>query len=115
MIRITKDEIMHPLLVVSAKCFHQRRGDTRIHVPTMFTIARQQDGCGAEIYLLTRYVGGVGTANAGIAMSGIVKWDHEREIVSEEECYCRRKDDGKMISAWIKKLSGGEQCARNWT
>lgn len=115
MIRITKDEIMHPLLVVSAKCFHQRRGDTRIHVPTMFTIARQQDGCGAEIYLLTRYVGGVGTANAGIAMSGIVKWDQEREIVSEELYHCMRKDEGRMISTWVKKMSDGEPIERNWT
>ena len=115
MLRITKVENMHPLLVVSANCFHQRRNDTRIHVPRMYTVAHRRDGCGAEIYLLTRYVGGIGTANANIAMSGIVKWDQEREIISEEVCRCMRKDEGRMVSYWAKELSAGEPFEWNWT
>ena len=103
MIRITKDEIMHPTLLVAARCFHQRRGDSRIHVPQMITVSRRQDGCGSDIYLLTRYVDGNGRA-----MSSIVAWDGESETVNLEVAHAMRKMELQMIAMWERRMKGGE-------
>lgn len=105
MIRITKDEIMHPTLLVAAKCFHQRRGDSRIHVPQMIAVSHRQDGCGSDIYMLTRYVDGNGKA-----MSSIVAWDNETETVNMEVACALRKMEPMMIAMWERRMKGGEEC-----
>ena len=102
MIRILSSDIMHPSLLIGARCFHQRRGDTRVLVPKMYTVARTRDGSGADVYMLTRYVDA-----SGRAMSGIVAWDTEREAVCTEVHHCLRKMEPQMLVAWEHEVKGG--------
>lgn len=104
MIRINASDIMHPTLLIGAKCFHQLRGDTRITVPKMLTVSRHEDGSGAEIYLLTRF-----TTAKGKAMSAIMAWDPRTEAVCHEVHSVERKKEPKMLATWQEKLEYKEK------
>lgn len=100
MIRILSSDVMHPTLLIGAKCFHQLRGESRVYVPKLYTVAYTEDGSGADIFLLTRYIDKEGTHK-----SAMLAWDQEQEAVVEAVCVADRAEEQRMLVLWERGMN----------
>lgn len=99
MTNIKQTDIMPPMYHVTARCYHQARGDQRPRVDRMYTVSERRDGSNLEEYLLTRYV-----TSLGVAMSAILKVEGHGEKMSVHEVRREdRKHEERMIMAWYQE------------